>query len=468
MPATRRRRSIWLLIAIVASLPAFCGGCAMNARFNIDRIHRDAAARRTRAPLIFIHGFVGAKLRHRDTHETVWGRFIDAIKRGRTEDLRLPIASPVMSENRDDLEPFDIYDKVAGVDFYAGILDTLGEAGGYTMGDINDPRPGDDCFVFYYDWRRDNVESAGELGRAIRRLKSRLGTPEARFDVVAHSMGGLIAEYYLKYGSRDVLGDPGASPTYAGARDINRLVLIGTPRRGTITALEALHLGISRSLDPATLFTMPSIYQLLPSDATSRFVTPDGTPIDVDLFDAGSWVRYGWSIFNRSRKSDERQRATDGGESLARETSFLQHALDRAQLFHRALEREDGAASPVPTHVFGSDCVPTLDRVILHETRSGYTILFDDDAGPGRSRRDLDQVLFVPGDGTVTAGSLLAIDAEDPLQFSQGPVTSTYLFCETHGLLPSHRGFQDNLFHVLFHSPPQPAPAALDPAPAGP
>lgn len=458
MPDARRRRSIRALIAIVASLSAWCGGCAMNARFKLDRIHQEAAARPTRAPLIFIHGFIGAKLRHRDTHETVWGRFVDAIKRGRTEDLGLPIASSVMSENRDDLVPFDIYDKVAGVDFYANILDTLGEAGGYTMGDINDPRPGDNCFVFYYDWRRDNVESAVELGRAMHRLKSRLGRPQARFDVVAHSMGGLIAEYYLKYGARDVLDDPGARATYAGARDINRLVLIGTPRRGTMTALEALHLGISRSLDPATLFTMPSIYQLLPTDATSRFVAPDGTPIDVDLFDAGAWVRYGWSIFNGSGKSNEQRRGTDGGESLAREASFLQRALDRAQRFHRALQRDDGAASPVPTHIFGSDCVPTLDRVILHQTRSGYTILFDNDVGPGRSNRDLEQVLFVPGDGTVTAGSLLAIDGEDPLQFSRGPVTSTYLFCETHGLLPTHRGFQDNLFHVLFHSPPRPAP----------
>jgi pimeloyl-ACP methyl ester carboxylesterase len=463
MPDVRRRRSSWSLIVIAAVLSTLCGGCAMTKRFKIDRIHQEAAARQTRAPVIFIHGFIGAKLRHRDTHETVWGRFVDAIKRGRTEELSLPIASPVMNENRDDLVPYDIYDKVAGVDFYAAILDTLTEAGGYTMGDINNPLPGDNCFVFYYDWRRDNVESALELGRSIRQIKNRLGEPDLRFDIVAHSMGGLIAEYYLRYGARDVLSDPGARPTYEGARDINRMVLIGTPRRGTMSALEALHTGISRSLDPQTLFTMPSIYQLLPNDAAVHFVDPRGRPIDVDLFDAGSWVRYGWSIFNRSKRSNEERRTVNGGEVMSLETRFLQSALDRAQSFHRALERDDGEVSPVPTHIFGSDCVPTLDRVILHETRSGYAILFDDEAGPGRSSRDLERLLFVPGDGTVTAGSLLALDdpdLQDPLRFSSRPVTSTYLFCETHGLLPTHRGFQDNLFHVLFHSPSRPVSAA--------
>jgi len=436
----------------------------MTKRFKIDRIHQEAASRQTRTPVIFIHGFIGARLRHRDTQETVWGRFVDAIKRGKTDDLSLPIDSPVLSENRDDLVAYDIYDKVAGVDFYASILEALTEAGGYTMGDINAPRPGDNCFVFYYDWRRDNVESAIELGWAIRRLKLRLGTPDLRFDIVAHSMGGLIAEYYLKYGATDVLDDPVATATYAGADDINRLVLIGTPRRGTMTALEALNTGISRSLDPAALFTMPSVYQLLPTDPGPHFVDPQGEPIDVDLFDAGTWVRYGWSIFNRSEKSSEVRRAADGGDAGHRETEFLQRALDRAQRFHRALEQEDGEAPRVPTHIFGSDCVPTLDRAILHETRAGYATLFDNEAGPGRSSRDLDRVMFVPGDGTVTAGSLLALDSEklqSPLAFSNRPVTSTYLFCETHGLLPTHRGFQDNLFHVLFHSPSQPVSTAV-------
>lgn len=454
-PDPRERRSMWSLILIVAALAAWCGGCAMTKRFKIDRIHQKAAARQERTPVIFIHGFVGAKLRNRTTNEMVWGKFVNAIKRGRTEQLSLPITSPIMRENRDDLVPYEIYDKVAGVDFYAAILDSLTEAGGYTMGDINDPRPGENCFVFYYDWRRDNVESAAGLGRAIGRIKNRLGDPELRFDIVAHSMGGLIAEYYLKYGTVDVLADPAASPTYAGARDINRMVLIGTPRRGTMTALEALHTGISRSLDPAALFTMPSIYQLLPNDSATHFVDPRGKPIDVDLFDAHTWVRYGWSIFNTGKGSNEARRA---------EVRFLQSALDRAVAFHHALDRGDGGISPVPMHIFGSDCVPTLDRAILHETRSGYALLFDDETAPGRSNRDLDRVLFVPGDGTVTAGSLLALDDPEhrtPAYLSSRSPASTYLFCETHGLLPSHRGFQDNLFHVLFHSPaPRPVSAA--------
>src|SRR5207249_1312296 len=113
---------------------------------------------------------------------------------------RLPL-----SEDRDDLVPYAICEAVMGVKFYGAILDALRDVGGYSLGDINNPHPGDSLFIYNYDWRRDNVESAIGLGRAIRKIKTRLKAPELRFDIVAHSMGGMLAECYLKYGTVDAL-----------------------------------------------------------------------------------------------------------------------------------------------------------------------------------------------------------------------------------------------------------------------
>jgi hypothetical protein len=306
-------------------------------------------------------------------------------------------------------------------------------------------------------------------------------------------MGGLVALYELMYGTQDVVTDGRDHPvTWAGAPDLGRVVLLGTPLDGTMAAFRLLQNGFSRSMSPDVVFTMPSVYQLLPDDGRSHFVNPSGEPIDVDLFDARSWVENGWSVF--ATRSGARggapvpvlAAAVSGGPVVAtspaaatastpaRATSdpvdprrrFLQMALDRARGFRRALERRSALESPVPVHQFGSDCVPTLDRVILKPTAEGVVTLFDDESAPERTARQLERVLMAPGDGTVTSTSLLgggsvsAPGGDDPARFA-----STFFVCESHGLLPANPAFQDNLFYVLFHGPAR-ADASQRPAPA--
>lgn len=449
--------SVILTTLAITSLTA----CAMFKKFDVRRIHQESATRQERNPVIFIPGFIGSKLRHRNTHETVWGRFMNAIKRGKTDDLSLPIDQTDLGENRDDLVPYALYESVAGVKFYGRLLEELVRSGGYRRGDINNPSPGDTCFTYIYDWRRDNVESAIGLGKAIRQLRARLGKPDMRFDIVAHSMGGLVAEYYLKYGMVDVLSDGRDHPvTYAGAADIGRLVLIGTPLRGTMSAFRVLNVGFSRTMSPEVLFTMPSVYQLLPVESYGHIVDPLGRPVNVDLHDASAWVENGWSVFSqyardRHRRSDALHDAPTSitDEDLSRKRAFLQSALDRAVAFHKALERNTEEGSPVPVHIFGSDCIPTLDRAVLKWTPNGPLTLFEGETSPERTARELVDTIMVPGDGTVTAGSLLALESPVGLPRHDRRFASTFFFCESHGFLPANRGFQDNLLYVLFYGP---------------
>jgi pimeloyl-ACP methyl ester carboxylesterase len=449
---SRRPAGRLLLAALLASASLL--SCAVFGRYDIARIHRESAAM-PRNPVIVIPGLLGSKLRNRHTNESVWGRFLSVLKRHRVDDLSLPIDGLPIQENRDDLVPYDIYETFGGVKFYGAILDALRDVGRYRIGDINDPRPGDTCFVYYYDWRRDNIEAAIGLGRAIGRIKSRLKNPDLRFDIVAHSMGGLVAEYYMKYGAVDVTGDGTDHPvSYAGAADIGKMVLIGTPRRGAMSAFKLLHTGFSRALSRRALFTMPSMYQLLP-DRGRCFIDSNGRPLEADLHDAASWVKNRWSVF------DPRAR-TEPGE-VAGMQRFLQAALDRARDFRRALDRDPGRPSPVPIHLFGSDCIPTLDRVILRQTFGGTVTVFEADSPLEVDDGPIESLMFSPGDGSVTARSLLAIDQDGaigPPASSSGrsESVSTFFFCETHGLLPANRGFQGNLFHVLLDGSRRAAP----------
>ena len=71
-------------------------------------------------------------------------------------------------------------------------------------------------FVFPYDWYQKNETTAENLKEKI--LDIRNQTRVSKVDVVAHSMGGLVARSYAQ------------SDTYAD--DVDQLITIGTPQRG--------------------------------------------------------------------------------------------------------------------------------------------------------------------------------------------------------------------------------------------
>jgi hypothetical protein len=80
------------------------------------------------------------------------------------------------------------------IDGYSGLMKRLQTALGL--------EPGRNLFGFAYDWRRDNRVSARRLQKDARGwLKSwreRSGNGQARLVLVGHSMGGLVARYFLE------------------------------------------------------------------------------------------------------------------------------------------------------------------------------------------------------------------------------------------------------------------------------
>ncbi len=121
---------------------------------------------------------------------------------------------------------------------------------------------GQNYFGFAYDWRRDNRVAARKLSQQVPAWlalhRQRTNNPNAKVWFLGHSMGGLVARYYIEK---------------LGGRELTRgLVTFGTPFRGSMNALDVLVNGFKKTLGPITLVdltamvrSLTSVYQLLPT-----------------------------------------------------------------------------------------------------------------------------------------------------------------------------------------------------------
>lgn len=83
-------------------------------------------------------------------------------------------------------------------------------------------------FEFYYDFRHSVRYNAGELKIFIERIRAKFGY--SKFNIIAHSMGGLVAKQYLT--------------DKTNADFIDKLILVATPNLGSVWALVAIRYGM--------------------------------------------------------------------------------------------------------------------------------------------------------------------------------------------------------------------------------
>jgi pimeloyl-ACP methyl ester carboxylesterase len=112
-----------------------------------------------------------------------------------------------------------------------------------------------------YDWRKSNESSAEVLARCVENAFTLHGG-DVETSIIAHSMGGLIARYYLESGGFE---------SRRGFGQIRRLITMGTPHRGAAIALprvlgmeKVLFLSANQVLQIASDPRYPAAYQLLP------------------------------------------------------------------------------------------------------------------------------------------------------------------------------------------------------------
>jgi pimeloyl-ACP methyl ester carboxylesterase len=372
-------------------------------------------------PVIIIPGLTGSELVNDKTGELVW------LKAGRSkdDDLRLPVSTNPLRA-RDALVPGDILRSVKlGIfprtDIYGGLIDSFKNQSGYheEYWDSPSDRGGEKAiYVFPYDWRLDNVENARKLIAKVEELKKRLKQPNLKFNIIGHSMGGIIARYAAMYGDSDL---PAVGrkpvPTWAGAKHFNKIVLLGTPNEGSVLSLSSLISGYAvggiqvnipfvQNISQFDVFTIPSSYQLLPAPGTLQVVDEDFEPVNIDIYDPKTWSKYGWNPI------DEKKFAKEFSAAERRAApAFFAAMLSRAKRLHEALSV---AADPkgIQFELVGSDCKETLDTIVVYRDpkSNSYKTLFKASGftkagGAKITSEELKPIMYGPGDGTVTQRS---------------------------------------------------------------
>lgn len=433
----------------------------LNPTPDLKRLFEQSQAVVDQPPVVFIHGVLGSRLVDPETGEEGWFRSPWQILLGEYQHLALEIDPETLQTLPNRYQPSALAGNIIGKDFYGNIIKTIDEYGGYQLaqpGAAADPRA-KNYYIFLYDWREDNLCSVRKLADLIDQIRVDYQDPDLKVDIIAHSMGGLIARYYLRYGREDVL-DSDAFPInmYGGDR-VRRVILLGTPNLGSVEMLHAFIGGIRlgfRRISSETLATMPSLYQLLPHPINDWVVTAQGKSLQRDLFSVRTWRRFQWSVFdpkvqaNIHAQFDDAEEAKRYQETLER---FFAKTLERARRFVWSL------TVPLPEQhplliVFGGDCHLTPARILVEEVNGESRVRML----PKQIRNpvadvDYERLLLEPGDRSVTKASLLGRNVLDPSvprhQYSYFPLDHAVVLCEQHNSLTGNVSFQDNLLNAL-------------------
>lgn len=210
-----------------------------------------------RNPVIIVPGILGSYLsKNVEGKPEVWPNIAKMMLPGDDSYLMdLSMNSAGYPDSPSLMIPTDIFRSLYGQDFFSGLIAEL-EDNGY--------KENEDLFVFPYDWRYDIDWSAGNspfpliksLKEKVDEIKQQTGAEKV--DIIAHSMGGLVAKQYIKF--------------YDVNNSIDKFIDIGTPHLGAPKTIKTLLYGDNIDIPVLNSSTiknvsknMLSIYQLLPS-----------------------------------------------------------------------------------------------------------------------------------------------------------------------------------------------------------
>ncbi|MCC7165923.1 MAG: hypothetical protein IT331_25720 [Anaerolineae bacterium] len=238
--------------------------------------------------LVFAPGFLGSRLRDKQTGKIVWLDFstvpLNPLEwEGWLDDLFQTMLYP-----NSNLEPAGLIEDVMFLppwikqEQYGRLLKTFSDWG-YAV-DPKDPNANElNAYTFPYDWRQDQRISARQLGERIKELRAL--HPNKQVWLMGHSGGGIISRWLIEKEGGDKL--------------VDRLFLLASPWDGSPKAVYMLFQGMDTLFrlkfnafniperTRTALQSFPAIYQLIPQ---ARSFLRSATGETVDPFEGSAWL----------------------------------------------------------------------------------------------------------------------------------------------------------------------------------
>lgn len=233
-----------------------------------------------RAPVILIPGIMGSRLAKQNNGEVGQELWIGSLFSNPLE-LKNDVEDPAVWREIPDrkIVATEIVKTAAKKNIYGKLIDYLTSNLGYqlyserypTINPCNTDQKNADLFAFPYDWRNSNSTSAKDLEKFIQCIaRIRYGDnpiPQSfKVNIIAHSMGGLVARRYI-------LNNP-------NNHHVGRMVTLGTPWFGAPEFINMLENGGSWEWSSLVL-SPPQIKFLAPYMKGAHELIPSQVYTDV-------------------------------------------------------------------------------------------------------------------------------------------------------------------------------------------
>ena len=277
-------------------------------------------------PLVIVPGILGSKL-CTPSGGIVWGTASSLWNFSRLQ---------LDEEEGRNLRPCGLVEEVQilgplySVKAYGPLINSLKEMGFEV---------GQNLFIFDYDWRRSNIDTANLFKEFISSKKRANEIPDS-FDIIAHSMGGIVTRLYLESDSTN---------------KVNKVIYLGTPFLGSANTLGTLSEGwgaIENTMAGGkekireVALSFPALLEILPRYEQCCYVKKfNKTNTYIDVFSADQWVQLGWLPMPIANDSSRLERFR---EQLARAKTLTDTLKTPAT---RVLEVKF-AGDPHPTRTF--------------------------------------------------------------------------------------------------------------------